>query len=218
MEGSMRKVQNPRFYNSQPLPRELRDRNERHKLIYPYSLQEHHGNQEVQRTAGVKHHLRRKCRTPDKISTYNHDYTYINSENVDKQLSDDVRSARSVKSMATRSVRSTATTGSKGPRLPGTQPVPYKPELRQPVNEHDRLRFEDEGDRYYAHGDTFQRLRGLGSTGRPVQITCTGWGDTKWSPAHFPELIKGESERRNHLVQTIQTLNLRSKDLLNVIH
>ena len=26
-------VQNPRFYNSQPLPRELRDRNERHKLV-----------------------------------------------------------------------------------------------------------------------------------------------------------------------------------------
>ena len=94
----------------------------------------------------------------------------------------------------------------------------HRPELRHPVNEHDRLRFEDEGDRYYAHGDTFQRLRGLGSTGRPVQITTTGWGDTKWSPAHFPEMIKGESERNTHLAQTIQTLNLRSKDLINVIH
>jgi hypothetical protein len=214
----MRKVHNQRLYNSQPVPRELRDQNERHKLIYPYSLQEHHDNLEVQRTAPIKHHLRRKCRTPDKISTYNHDFAFINSENIKGQLNDDVRSARSATSRRTRSVRSTATTGSKGPRLPGTQAAPYKPELRQPTDLHYRDRFEDEADRYYTHGDTFQRMRGLGSTGRPLQITTTGWGDTRWTPAQFPEMIKGESERRNHLVQTIQTLNLRSKDLLNVIH
>jgi len=209
----MRKLHNQRLYNSQPLARDLRDRSSRHKLVYPYSLQEHHGNLEVQRTAPIKHHLRRKCRTPDKISTYAHDFAFINSENVG-----DNRSVRSSSSRATRSVRSTATTGSRGPRLPGTASVPYKQELRQPCDSSYRDRFEDEGDRYYSTGDTFQRLRGLNSTNQPLQITTTGWGDTKWAPNKFPEMIKGESERRNHLVQTIQTLNLRSKDLLNVIH
>merc|ERR1719287_241379 len=42
-----------------------------------------------------------------------------------------------------------------------------------------------------------------------AEKASTEEGDTKWSPAKFPEMIKGESERRNHLVQTIQTLNLR---------
>ncbi|KAF4678709.1 hypothetical protein FOZ60_016232, partial [Perkinsus olseni] len=162
----------------------------------------------VYRTAPIKHHLRAKVRTPDKISTYEHDYSSIQmrpklsitKEAAGSSSSTDVTGISSSRSYSSSSSRSIASSMSASSHVPGKGLT---------TERHHRLT---------AMG-TVERLSSLQrSLSGPIHLAINDWSGSWWSPKAYPQMCEGGTDRQLHLRQMVHRLNLRSPDLLNHVY
>lgn len=162
--------------------------------IYPYSLQTFNHGTVFRRTAPIKNHLRSQVRTADKISTYEHDFG---------------RSVQQINPLSARSVSSYISTT----RSENT--ARRDPDLRAKVAKEGR---DDllAGKRNFTQTggtETIDTLKRLQEQGRGLHLNVTGWGGTHFTPAKFPHMFKGTSDRWINLQQNQHTLNLRAPEL-----
>lgn len=186
--------------------------------VWPYALNIEGDVLRTQRTADVKHHLRRKCHTPEKLSTYEHDYTVLKRKIQPGDLS----------------VGGTSATGKREtPHVHEEEASPHakKDNIESDRGSHvsrfrataalrSRAMFQEGGydNLHTTQAQTYEKLRNLKRNGRPLQLTMSGWGDTAWSPARFPSQALGHTERQIELIQKIHTMNLRAPDIAHSIH
>lgn len=184
--------------------------------VFPYALNVDHKTLRTQRTAEVKHPLRRKCHTPEKLSTYEHDFTVLK-----RRVRDDELKVGGLTSFGL--ARTDTHTGSTPPPvrdgIDSDRAGSNVSRFRSTTAFRSRGEFHEGGfDKLHdTQADTFGKLRSAKSAGRPMQLTMGGWGDTSWSPARFPGQIMGHTERQVNLIQTVHTLNLRAPDIAHII-
>eukprot|EP00746_Dinoflagellata_sp_MGD_P160386 gnl/MRDRNA2_/MRDRNA2_87116_c0_seq1.p1 gnl/MRDRNA2_/MRDRNA2_87116_c0~~gnl/MRDRNA2_/MRDRNA2_87116_c0_seq1.p1 ORF type:complete len:259 (+),score=28.40 gnl/MRDRNA2_/MRDRNA2_87116_c0_seq1:76-777(+) len=220
----LRNLQKPLFLRKPTSFKELRESKDilrpvdkacSHQQVWPFSLRECPNAYEFRRTAAVKHPLRAKCATPEKYSTYDHDYGVYARPRAMEEVPPrppSIDSKRSHRSQG--SQRSMGSRHSSGARSTGEL------SMFRTANANDlRDQFNNQ-ELDFLHPSahmTLTKLGHLNRTGKGLQCTTAGWGDCVWSPANFPSQIMGTTDKQINLIQTVHTLNLRSPDWTNTI-
>jgi len=247
----LRNIQKPLFLRKPTSFEELRrsrdilrplDKACSHQQVWPFSLRDCPNTYEFRRTAAVKHPLRAKCATPEKYTTYDHDYGVYarprapeeepprapsqdskrsgfipESKRYDSRhtIQDpDKKDSKSTRGSSKGSQRSMGSKHSSGARSTGELSM-YRTANANEL----RDQFEKQELDFLhpsAHA-TLTKLGHINRMGKGLQMTTTGWGDCEWSPAKFPSQIKGSTDKQIHLIQAVHTLNLRSPDWTNTI-
>eukprot|EP00411_Alexandrium_monilatum_P019620 CAMPEP_0175249628 /NCGR_PEP_ID=MMETSP0093-20121207/34740_1 /TAXON_ID=311494 /ORGANISM="Alexandrium monilatum, Strain CCMP3105" /LENGTH=209 /DNA_ID=CAMNT_0016543857 /DNA_START=93 /DNA_END=722 /DNA_ORIENTATION=+ len=169
---------------------------------FPRHIREVGSRQELRRTAPVKHHLRAMVDRGEMFTTYEHDF-----------------------GLATRAKpRSSSAAASEAGRSPAHSSVPS----RHSTGTSYRSREASEGSAALAAGvslgatlkdpagtsgpATPSKLRAASTPTAPLRVTVRGAAPA-WTPHSHPSMIMGMSTKRVGLLQTVNTLGLRSSEV-----
>lgn len=157
--------------------------------VYPRHIREHDTHQNLHRTAGVKHHLRKMADRPEMLTTYEHDF--------------------GVMSRAKQRDRNEATWNRYA-----SEPPSHASSVRSGRSNHSgRGEYGADSATHRHFSSSHTKMQGMQDSGNQLRLSVAGWGDCRWSPKTHPHMIHGLTEKRITLQQTANMMNLRAPDL-----
>lgn len=222
------------------------DKAMRNAQIYPTAIRESDQFNEIRRTAQIKHPLRPKCATPDKSTTYEHDFRPIailprvpvisapKDEPAVPKLpppqDQDERPDRPASSASVIHPPRPASSASADP--PGSARSARSAYSERPRSVGSCGRYSARGDRrqlakpsgtpnlmQLGYRDLQPGLRDTLSVLNELSRASKSMRVTTagWGDAQAVKQILGNSDRQVHLIQTIHAMKLRSADMTNLI-
>lgn len=184
----------------------------RDRQVWPRHVRHTDRQQELRRTAAIKHHLRKPPRQSEMLTTYEHDFSFMtrppHQGGPEDHLGVTGRTAR-------------------WPLAQSGLLAGYHPAVADRLFAEKGMQASRSMSELQANGwkvgrsassgalgaTTESKLQSLSSTGRPMKLSIRGWSDSAWTPKTHPSMINGFSDSRNTLVQTANVMNLRAPDL-----
>jgi len=198
--------------------------------VWPRSMRETDGWQELRRTAAVKHHLRQMVDRPEMLTTYEHDFGVMMRPNPKGSSTGFGASFYGTGGKPPGRMNGLNLSGSLSPsRIRAPRPWEDEDDARSNrssrSNRSDRSRgsrksrsLSDLGATARDSGatigySTFQKMDSMTAKGMPMRMTTSGWGEQVWSPKTHPSMIQGMTAKGAGLEQMAKIMNLRAADV-----
>lgn len=186
--------------------------------VWPRAMRETADRHTLQRTAGVKHHLRGMAGRGEMLTTYEHDFALMSRPNPKGRSTSFGAELYGTGGKAGTSHRDTmrlaATHSQSLSRI--SAPKAYEDsdcdDVRSIRSSHN-LGSRDRDISGTLGPGTLSKMHSMRSANDPMRLTVSGWGDMRWAPKTHPAMVMGMSGKRMQVQMAANIMNLRAPDL-----